>query len=179
MEDLGTLEQFQDPDDDDYDPQLDLEPDDEDMDGFGAEDEEGEVMCSICGEVYSSQKKLNLHTAKEHEEVELEGHMCTCCGELFPTSRKRNFHMKKGHPDGDTDGGDETPEGEDKKDTDAQPTVRKPKGLYPCKECDRVFNHKNSLSYHLKSHTGLRPYACPTCDKAFYASSALRVNNSS
>ncbi|KAJ8975024.1 hypothetical protein NQ317_012464 [Molorchus minor] len=45
-----------------------------------------------------------------------------------------------------------------------------------CLECDRVFTHRNSLVYHMRSHSGIRPHQCDQCGKSFFASSALKVH---
>ncbi|XP_028131481.1 zinc finger protein 26 isoform X2 [Diabrotica virgifera virgifera] len=52
----------------------------------------------------------------------------------------------------------------------------KKKATHNCNECDRVFTHKNSLVYHMKSHSGIRPHQCDQCGKSFFASSALKVH---
>ncbi|KAJ8676519.1 hypothetical protein QAD02_012306 [Eretmocerus hayati] len=45
-----------------------------------------------------------------------------------------------------------------------------------CPHCDRSFYHKNSLDYHLRSHSGERPHQCEVCGKSFFAASALKVH---
>lgn len=47
---------------------------------------------------------------------------------------------------------------------------------YHCSECSRVFMHKNSLVYHMRGHTGIRPHPCNQCGKSFFAASALKVH---
>ncbi|KAK0159659.1 hypothetical protein PV327_010752 [Microctonus hyperodae] len=45
-----------------------------------------------------------------------------------------------------------------------------------CPQCDRSFHHKNSLVYHMRSHSGERPHQCEVCGKSFFAASALKVH---
>ena len=47
---------------------------------------------------------------------------------------------------------------------------------HTCKHCKRYFNHKNSLIYHLRSHSGERPHQCEVCGKSFFAASALKAS---
>lgn len=52
----------------------------------------------------------------------------------------------------------------------------KKKGTLQCPQCDRIFSHRNSLNYHLRGHSGIRPHQCDQCGKSFFASSALKVH---
>lgn len=45
-----------------------------------------------------------------------------------------------------------------------------------CPQCGRTFHHKNSLVYHMRSHSGERPHQCEICGKSFFAASALKVS---
>ncbi|XP_051160589.1 zinc finger protein 260-like [Leptopilina boulardi] len=47
---------------------------------------------------------------------------------------------------------------------------------HTCKHCKRYFNYKNSLIYHMRSHSGERPHQCDECGKSFFAASALKVH---
>ncbi|CAL7942124.1 unnamed protein product [Xylocopa violacea] len=72
----------------------------------------------------------------------------------------------------------------DKEKTDIPQTTKKKKILkakkshdeLTCRQCDRSFHHKNSLVYHMRSHSGERPHQCEVCGKSFFAASALKVH---
>ncbi|XP_031830305.1 uncharacterized protein LOC116426011 isoform X2 [Nomia melanderi] len=72
----------------------------------------------------------------------------------------------------------------EKEKTDIPQTTKKKKILkarksndeLTCPQCDRSFHHKNSLVYHMRSHSGERPHQCEVCGKSFFAASALKVH---
>lgn len=51
----------------------------------------------------------------------------------------------------------------------------KPRKEMSCPHCERTFVHRNSLLYHIRSHTGHRPHQCELCGKSFFAAGALKV----
>ncbi|XP_012532707.1 zinc finger protein 37 isoform X2 [Monomorium pharaonis] len=56
------------------------------------------------------------------------------------------------------------------------PKTRKSSDELTCSQCNRSFHHKNSLVYHMRSHSGERPHQCDVCNKRFFAASALKVH---
>ncbi|XP_071642388.1 uncharacterized protein [Temnothorax longispinosus] len=56
------------------------------------------------------------------------------------------------------------------------PKTRKSSDELTCTQCNRSFHHKNSLVYHMRSHSGERPHQCDICSKRFFAASALKVH---
>ena len=52
----------------------------------------------------------------------------------------------------------------------------KAKKQLQCPHCERTFVHRNSLLYHVRSHTGHRPHQCELCGKSFFAAGALKVS---
>ncbi|KAF9409510.1 hypothetical protein HW555_011149 [Spodoptera exigua] len=47
---------------------------------------------------------------------------------------------------------------------------------FPCSMCDKVFDRKQVLKAHLRTHTGERPYQCSKCPAQFSQSSILRTH---
>ncbi|KAI4499128.1 hypothetical protein M0802_005711 [Mischocyttarus mexicanus] len=72
----------------------------------------------------------------------------------------------------------------EKEKTDIPQTAKKKKTLkarksnddLTCPECKRSFHHKNSLVYHMRSHSGERPHQCEVCGKSFFVASVLKVH---
>ncbi|KAI3602324.1 hypothetical protein WG66_011262 [Moniliophthora roreri] len=51
--------------------------------------------------------------------------------------------------------------------TQAHRPTRKKDLTYFCEYCGKRFTAKHNLDYHIRSHTGERPYACRKCHKTF------------
>ncbi|XP_068627718.1 uncharacterized protein [Battus philenor] len=52
---------------------------------------------------------------------------------------------------------------------------KKPTKRFECLLCDRVFQHRNSLLYHMLMHRDRQHY-CKDCDKGFYTAAALKIH---
>jgi uncharacterized Zn-finger protein len=49
--------------------------------------------------------------------------------------------------------------------------VRRPVGKHKCQECAKGFHRPSNLQVHMRTHTGERPFACPTCSRPFQTKS--------
>lgn len=107
--------------------------------------------CELCGAGFDSKAEVNQHLQEEHLEIRID------LEKIPPTF------------------GSDTSESPSKRKSPAKRSTRR--GLHQtCPDCGRTFNHRNSLVYHLRSHSGERPYQCEVCGKSFFAASALKVS---
>ncbi|XP_063375044.1 uncharacterized protein LOC134662701 [Cydia amplana] len=58
---------------------------------------------------------------------------------------------------------------------DDKPEKGKKGKSFECPQCSRVFQHRNSLLYHVLSHKG-KQHVCRECNKGFYTSGALKIH---
>ncbi|XP_054553341.1 zinc finger protein 586-like [Talpa occidentalis] len=50
---------------------------------------------------------------------------------------------------------------------------------YECKDCEKVYKWKSTLTRHQRTHTGERPYECKECHKSYYLRADLNVHQRS
>nr|CAD7264000.1 unnamed protein product [Timema shepardi] len=119
-------------------------------DGLTSEEDH---ICELCGDIYESRHTLTQHVRAEHLDLHDRRD-----GIIIPLKRKGGgpFSMTGKH---------------------SRSSHKRAGSLtLTCPQCGRVFNHRNSLVYHLRSHSGERPHQCEVCGKSFFAASALKVH---
>ncbi|CAG7728544.1 unnamed protein product [Allacma fusca] len=104
----------------------------------------------------------------EDELFSEDGHQCMFCDDAFPSKAKLETHLKKAHSDESPLNGAKTKK--------KRAVGQRRQDVLKCPQCQRIFNHRNSLVYHMRSHTGERPHQCEMCGKSFFATSALKVH---
>ncbi|KAL9983607.1 hypothetical protein ACROYT_G005803 [Oculina patagonica] len=110
------------------------------------EDEDGANFCFVCGQSFSSGKKLEHHISS-HAVVDKNGrYCCSLCHKTFDHHRKLEIHTRS-H------------------------TGFKP---HKCELCGRCFPYYSSYYYHKMTHTEDRPHKCGVCGKGFIQTRYLR-----
>ncbi|XP_075976964.1 uncharacterized protein LOC142977123 isoform X2 [Anticarsia gemmatalis] len=135
-------------------------------------------LCDLCGDVFKNQDKLNTHKRSVHykkpvqcpkcpricvSDYYLKRHMkrkhensrnfiCSSCGQAFTFKGELSSHFKNVHN-----------------------KHLKPKKIYACKLCDKVYKCQKSVLIHERAvHTGQRPAQCCVCGSSFYHEDYLK-----
>ncbi|XP_066939920.1 uncharacterized protein [Macrobrachium rosenbergii] len=104
--------------------------------------------CDICGKVLGNKYSLATHI-KSHSGGTFK---CSACDKTFVSKYTLQDHVRRIH--------EEFGYGRDK----------------VCKQCNRSFFKKSELDYHMKTHTGERPYRCEVCGESYLSTSTLRYH---
>ncbi|XP_065344099.1 zinc finger protein 431-like [Cloeon dipterum] len=117
---------------------------------------------------------MTMQELAAQEEIPAQGsyHVCDHCETGFPLKMQLLEHIREMH----TDAKRKLRIKKEETGATAVAAANKKSEQLTCPHCGRVFNHRNSLVYHLKSHTGERPHQCEVCGKSFFAASALKVH---
>ena len=134
-------------------------------------EEEDSLACPQCGEEFPTERALQQHTALQHpdrEDGQLVGAMeipepkktgfiCKSCSKICDNSKAYKEHLLK-----------------HKKLKSSLELIKKRKGPVVrdgfkviCKFCSKKFSKPSQLVRHERIHTGVRPYKCGECGKAF------------
>lgn len=105
--------------------------------------------CDICGKILANKYSLSAHM-RTHTWNTL--YKCNICDKAFISKYTLVDHVRRIH--------EEVGYGRDK----------------VCTQCGRSFFTNTELKYHIKTHTGERPYRCELCGETYLSSSTLRYH---
>lgn len=127
-----------------------------------------EILCTMCGELYTSLKEYNKHLQKVHKVVNLK-HKCKTCLETFPSELRFAEHLKIHPLECNLCGKNFY------RKYNLHIHMKRHYNIRPhkCETCGKAFLTKQKLQEHTNVHTGVAPIKCTMCDETFRRHSNL------
>ncbi len=126
--------------------------------------------CKDCDYSTSNKQLLLRHESRSHGELQ-----CHECGLQFELETDLNKHMREKHSIDEERTGSRVDSFDQP--LDKKGTGRKAGKQYCCRLCDKEYNSRENLQYHMNTHTGSKPYKCQNCDQSFSAKPRLYSHN--
>ena len=130
------------------------------------------VICEFCGKSYNKSRHLRLHIARQHSDR--RDWKCNICNKSYADSEILERHRKSHFlqiicPDEDcgVHFSSVSAMHKHRRQFHQKEAMPKKKKEYACSECDFSCTKHHLLTQHMFLHTGILPFKCCKCDKAF------------
>lgn len=148
------------------------------------EKSEQRYRCNICQKVFKSSHQIKYHQycddslekpykcdecsaeyrtgyqLKQHQQLHLNTYYeCSECSRKFSHDASAKKHYKKHFQM-----------------TPISPKKTIPKGVFPCKICDKIFGRRDYLKKHMICHDEKKRFSCSQCDKVYARNNALKFH---
>ncbi|KAJ9576792.1 hypothetical protein L9F63_006633, partial [Diploptera punctata] len=129
----------------------------------------GQFKCPHCERTFNRQTNLANHIKRHKTET---GFTCRICLQTFSNRGELLLH-RRNHTREECPICYRTHQTKQKLDNHI---AMHTDSSFPCHICGKVLSKKNTLEYHLRTHTGEKPYTCSMCPCAFQSRVGLIVH---
>ena len=136
------------------------------------------LRCYICYQSFPTNEALKIHKLNHAGGTKKNNHSCYICGQTFSFGKLQK-HMSlhnQEHYGSSNCKKNSSSLNTSKSKTKPGKMHGKNRPLFSCLYCEKSFLHASTLSKHIKTHTGERPFTCYLCEKSFVDKDGLKVH---